>query len=66
MLIESCKQKYQTVNVTDNQIPVISNQRRPDLDSEGWDFVRQGFTATASAIDNCSVGNPTGLEKRWT
>jgi hypothetical protein len=50
----------QTVNVTDNQIPVITTNGDQNLDSEAG-LCEASFTVTASAIDNCSVGNPTGL-----
>jgi hypothetical protein len=50
----------QTVNVTDNQIPVITTNGDQNLSAEAG-LCEASFTATASATDNCSVGNPTGL-----
>jgi hypothetical protein len=48
------------VTVTDAELPVITTNGDQNLNAEAGLCVAS-FTATASAMDNCSVGNPTGL-----
>ncbi|WP_217694761.1 HYR domain-containing protein [Algoriphagus marinus] len=50
----------QTITVTDNQLPVITTNGDQNLDAEAG-LCEASFTATASATDNCSVGEPTGV-----
>ncbi|WP_425639173.1 HYR domain-containing protein [Algoriphagus yeomjeoni] len=50
----------QTITVTDNQVPVITTNGDQTLNAaEG--LCEASFTAIASATDNCSVGDPTGV-----
>jgi hypothetical protein len=48
------------VTVTDSELPVITTNGDQNLNAETG-LCAASFTATASATDNCSVGNPTGL-----
>ncbi|WP_223276068.1 HYR domain-containing protein [Algoriphagus aquimarinus] len=50
----------QTITVTDNQLPVITTNGNQNLVTEAG-LCEASFTATASATDNCSVGDPTGV-----
>jgi len=49
----------QTINVTDNEAPVITNNGDQNLNTDPT-VCGASFTVSATATDNCSVGNPTG------
>jgi len=52
-------QVVQTINVTDNEAPVISHNGNQNLNTDPT-VCGASFTVSATATDNCSVGTPTG------